>query len=246
MEEETITQEEQTAPKEVEVTENAALVEAGEEVAKTKGRRGAEAFKNYFTATRISYIAIFTAMAYVLTLFDFALLPGTPVTFLKLDFSNTFVMLSGFALGPVAGCIVAVLKELIHALTVGHTAFIGELANVLLVLPYMLIPAIVYKWRKGIKVVIVTLALGCVVQCLVSLPVNYLLTFPAFSQAFGGTWKGGQQLFIQTWYWALLFNFIKTVIISVITFIVYKPLSLLIKKTNEKFTSVKNKRSKAQ
>lgn len=246
MEEEMITQEEQTASKEVEVTENAALVEAGEEVAKTKGRRGVEAFKNYFTATRISYIAIFTAMAYVLTLFDFELLPGTPVTFLKLDFSNTFVMLSGFALGPVAGCIVAVLKELIHALTVGHTAFIGELANVLLVLPYMLIPAIVYKWRKGIKVVIVTLALGCVVQCLVSLPVNYLLTFPAYSQAFGGTWKGGQQLFIQTWYWALLFNFIKTVIISVITFIVYKPLSLLIKKTNEKFTSAKNKRSKAQ
>lgn len=246
MEEKIVTQEMQEALNEVAVTENAAAVEAGDGVTKAKNRRGAEAFKNYFTATRISYIAIFTAMAYVLTLFDFSLLPGTPVTFLKLDFSNTFVMLSGFALGPVAGCIVAVLKELIHALTVGHTAFIGELANVLLVLPYMLIPAIVYKWRKGIKVVILTLALGCVFQCIVSLPVNYLLTFPAFYKAFGGTWKGGQELFIQTWYWALLFNFIKTVIISVITFIVYKPLSLLIRKTNEKFTAVKNKRSKAQ
>lgn len=210
-----------------------------EQTKKSKG----QAFREYFTATRMSFIAIFTALSYVLTLFDFPLLPGTPVTFLKLDFSNVFVMLSGFALGPVAGCIVAVLKELIHALTVGHTAFVGELANVLMVLPYMLIPAIVYKRHKGIKVVIVTLILGCIAQCLVSLPVNYFLNFPAFSAAFGGTWKGGQKLFIKTWYWALLFNFVKAVIISIVTLIVYKPLSMLIKKTNEKFASIKRKKT---
>lgn len=212
-------------------------------VAETKPKGRGEGIKEYFTATRMAFIAIFTALSYVLTLFDFPLLPGTPVTFLKLDFSNVFVMLAGFALGPVAGCIVAVLKELIHALTVGQTAFIGELANVLFVLPYMLIPAIVYKKHKGLKVVILTLFLGVVAQCLVSLPVNYLLNFPAFMAAFGGSWKAGQQLFVQTWYWALLFNFIKAVIISVITLIVYKPLSMLIKKTNERFASIKKKRT---
>lgn len=193
----------------------------------------------YFTATRIAFIAIFTALSYVLSLFDFALLPGTPVTFLKLDFSNVFVMLAGFSLGPVSGTIVAVLKELIHALTVGHTAFVGELANVLFVLPYMLIPAIVYKKHKGFKVVILTLLLGCLAQCLVSLPVNYLLNFPAFTLAFGGTWEGGQELFIKTWYWALLFNFIKTVIISATTVIVYKPLSNIIKRVNRRFGEIK-------
>ncbi|MDE6075281.1 MAG: hypothetical protein K2G26_02465, partial [Clostridia bacterium] len=108
---------------------------------------------------------------------------------------------------------------------------------------YMLIPSIVYKKHKGIKVVIVTLILGCLAQCLVSLPVNYFLNFPAFMTAFGGSWKGGQELFIQTWYWVLLFNFIKTVIISVVTLVVYKPLSLLIKKTNERFAKAKNKRA---
>ncbi|MDE6850530.1 MAG: ECF transporter S component, partial [Clostridia bacterium] len=143
--------------KEEEVTQQ---TEPSEAVTVTVPQGKGEAFRQYFTATRMSFIAIFTALSYVLTLFDFPLLPGTPVTFLKLDFSNVFVMLSGFALGPVAGCIVAVLKELIHALTVGHTAFVGELANVLFVLPYMLIPAIVYKKHKGIKVVIFTLILG--------------------------------------------------------------------------------------
>lgn len=205
---------------------------------------GAAKVAGYFTATRIAFIAIFTALSYVLSLFDFTLLPGTPVTFLKLDFSNVFVMLAGFSLGPVAGCIVAVVKELIHALTVGQTAFVGELANILFVLPYMLIPAIVYKKHKGIKVVILSLAAGCVAQCLISLPVNYLLNFPAFTLAFGGTWEGGQELFAQTWYWALLFNLIKTVIVSAATLLVYKPLSNLIKMTNAKFEKQKQKQKR--
>ena len=193
-----------------------------------------EAFKGYFTATRIAYMAIFTAISYAIGLLDFSLMPGTPVSFLKLDFSNVFVMVGGFALGPVAGVVIAVLKELLHAITVGQTAFVGELANVLMVVPYMLVPALVYKKHKGIKTVIWTLALGCLAQCIISLPVNYLLTFPAFLSAFGGTWEGGQQLFIDVWYWALLFNLVKTVIISVVVFILYKPLSNLIKFTSKR------------
>jgi riboflavin transporter FmnP len=203
-------------------------------------------FKNYFTATRITYIAIFTALSYVLYLFDFSLLPSTPVSFLKLDFSNVFVMISGFALGPVAGIIVGVLKELIHALTVGNTAFVGELANILFIMPYMLIPAIVYRKHKGIKTVIITLALGCVAACLVSLPVNYLLTFPAFMAAYVGSWESGHQLFISVWYWALLFNLIKTVLVSVAVMLLYKPLSSLIKATNKKFESTKNRPKKSK
>jgi len=205
-----------------------------------------KANSEYFTSTRIAFIAIFTALSYVLSLFDFPLLPGTPVTFLKLDFSNAFVMLAGFALGPVSGCIVAVLKELIHALTVGNTAFVGEAANIIFAISYMIVPAVVYKKHKGIKVVIVTLIIGCILQCLVSLPVNYLFNFPAYSLAFGGTWEYGHELFIQTWYWALLFNLIKTVIISAVTLIVYKPLSKLIKLTNKKLGAVKGKRKAAK
>ena len=215
------------------------VTEVENECAKKKDKRSS--FKNYFTATRISYIAVFTALSYVLYLFDFSLMPGTPVSFLKLDFSNVFVMIGGFALGPVAGVIIGVLKELIHALTVGNTAFIGELANILFILPYMLIPAIIYKKHKGIKTVIISLLLGCAAQCIVSMPVNYLLNFPAFYLAFGGTWEGGQELFLQVWYWALLFNLIKTLIISATVLLVYKPMSRIIKLTNAKFTALKNK-----
>lgn len=225
---------------EVSAQENGAQVQAqAEEIQpEPSNKRG---IAQYFTATRVAFIGIFTALAFILSLFDFTLLPGTPVTFLKLDFSNVPVMLGGFALGPVSGIIIAVVKELLHALTIGHTAFVGEAANVIFVVSYMIVPSIVYKKHKGIKVVIVTLIIGCILQSLVSLPVNYLLTFPAFSLAFGGSWESGHKLFIATWYWALLFNFIKAVIVSVITMIIYKPLSLLIKATNRKLERGKKK-----
>ncbi len=219
-------------------------VQAGEANLATlprKQTRG-ERIAGYFTATRIAYIAIFTAISYVLGLLDFMVIPAVP--FLKVDFSNTFVMIAGFSLGPVAGVIVAVLKELLHAITFGQTAFVGELANVLLVLPYMLIPAIVYRKHKGIKVVIVTLILGCIAQCIVCIPVNYLLNFPAYMKAFmGTTWKEGMDYFLELWYFALAFNAIKTVLVSVATLIVYKPLSKLIKMTAAKFDKMKAKRN---
>ena len=203
-----------------------------------KKRTAKEAFVTYFTPVRMAYIAVFTAIAYVLYLLDFPILPGTPVSFLKLDLSNAFVMIGGFTLGPVAGVIIAVLKELIHGLTVGNTMFIGELANVLLILPYMLIPAVIYKRHKGLRTVILSLAAGCLALLAVCIPVNYLLNFPAFYYFGGlGTWQEGQRLTLDLWYWVLLFNGIKVVLITAVTLVLYKPLSKLIKATSAKLAS---------
>ena len=238
-------EEEKTRPAETERVdgENVQATEQSVEAPAEEKRKSkvGEVFKNYFTATRIAYIAIFTAISYAIGLLDFSLMPASPVSFLKLDFSNVFVLIGGFALGPTAGVIIAVLKELLHALTVGQTAFIGELANILMVLPYVLIPSLIYKRRKGIKNVLWAVALGCVGQCLMSMPVNYLLTFPAFCKAFGATWADGQALFVKVWYWALLFNLIKVLCISAVVIALYKPLSKLIKITGERFAKLKKK-----
>lgn len=212
---------------------------------KSEKRSLKERFTGYFTATRMAYIAVFTAISFVLYLLDFSLLPGTPVSFLKLDFSNAFVMIGGFTLGPVAGVIIAVLKELIHALTIGNTMFVGELANVLFILPYMLIPAIIYKKHKGLKTVIISLVLGCVALLAVCIPVNYLLNFPAFYYFGGlGTWQEGQQLTLDLWYWVLAFNAIKVVLITAVTLVLYKPLSRLIKATNARFENMRGRRNR--
>lgn len=203
-------------------------------------RTAKQVFAEYFTATRMAYLALFTAMAYILYLpwLEFRLFPAVP--FMKVDFSNSFVMIAGFALGPIAGVVVGVLKEILHALTFSQTVGIGEIANILMLLPYVLIPSLIYKKRKGIKVVVVSLAIGCLAQTIWSVPVNYLLTFPFFYSAMGyGSWSDGMQFYLGVWYWAVLFNFIKCLLITVAVLLVYKPLSRLIKLTNEKFTKKK-------
>lgn len=214
------------------------------EAAPPRKKSAGEAFKGYFTATRISYIAVFTALAYIMYLpvFEFPIIPAVP--FLKVDFSNTFVMISAFSLGPVAGVVTGILKEILHALTFSQTVGVGEIANIVIMLPYVLIPSIVYKKRKGIKTVLVMLAIGCVVQMIWSVPVNYLLTFPFFLIAYAGAenWSVGMEFYLGVWYWAVLFNLVKTVLVSAAVLLLYKPLSRLIKLTNAKFTAAKQKK----
>ncbi len=202
-----------------------------------------ERAKAYFSPLRMTYLALFTALAYIMymPIFEFYLIPA--VGFLKIDFSNTFALIAGFALGPIAGVVVGVLKEILHALTFSQTVGIGEIANILLILPYVLIPSIIYKKRKGIKTVIISLILSCIAVTIWSFPVNYTITFPFYLKLFTQkTWMEGMNDYITLyWYWAVLFNLVKTVLISTAVFILYKPLSRLIKLTNKKF-EVRRKR----
>lgn len=192
-------------------------------------------FKNYFTATRIAYIAIFTALSFVLRLLQFSVLPAVP--YLKLDFSDAFILICAYSLGPVAGIISGVLKELIYGICFTNSAFVGELANVIVMLPFVLIPSILYKKYKGIKAVLIGIAIACIARTVWSIPVNLLLNFPVFV---GFNWELGMKTFLKAWHWVTLFNFIKVAALSAVAFLLYKPLSKLIKLTNAKFTRRKS------
>ena len=126
-----------------------------------------------------------------------------------------------------------------------QTVGVGEVANIIIMLPYILIPTILYRKRKGIKAVLISIAIGCVCQVVWSVPVNYLLTFPFYLNLYAHMpWQDGMKFYLSVWYWAFLFNFVKTVLISIVTILIYKPLSKLIKATSAKFE--KRKTRKAQ
>lgn len=224
-----------------EISETAVASTENETQVKENKKSFKDLCANYFTATRISYLAVFTALAFILRLpwFEFYIIPAVP--FLKVDFSGVFVMIAGFALGPVAGVVVSVLKELIYALSFTQTVGVGEIANILIMMPYILIPTVLYKKHKGIKAVLITVAIGCVTQVIWSIPVNYLLTFPFYMNLYAHySWSKGMEFYLSVWYWAVLFNFVKTVMITAAVLLIYKPMSRLIKITNAKFTKRKN------
>lgn len=191
-------------------------------------------FKQYFTARRIAYIATFTAISFALRFLQFPILPAVP--FLKFDFSDAFILICAYALGPVAGIIAGVMKEVIYGIAFTGSAFVGEIANIIILIPFILIPSIMYKKHKGIKSVLFWLAVACVVRTIWSIPVNLLLNFPAIM---GFNWELGMSMFWKVWYWATLFNLIKNIILAVVVMLLYKSVSRLIHLINSKFDKEK-------
>ena len=91
---------------------------------------------------RITTTAIFTALAVALMFLEVPL-PLMP-PFLKFDFSELPVLIGSFALGPVYGIVIELLKNLIH-LPVTQTMGIGELSNFITGVIYVATAGLIYR-----------------------------------------------------------------------------------------------------
>ncbi len=101
---------------------------------------------------------------------------------------------------------------------------VGELANFIVTFSFVLVPTLVYRFRKGLPLVAVTLAVGCFLQVGVSLLANRYINFPFFMG------EGAAENFSRLWWYVLLFNLIKSVAISLVTVLLYKRISWLLNK----------------
>jgi riboflavin transporter FmnP len=178
-------------------------------------------------------MAVFTALAYATYFLEIPIFAATPASFLKLDFSCVFILLAGFMYGPLPAIIITIIKEALH-IPVGTTMGVGELANVIMTLAYVIVPTTVYTKRKGIKIVLITLAIGSLLQIGVALLVNRFINYPFFAFMFGGSifGFGVKEFFATTWWLLILFNIIKAVSVSFITLLLYKRVSALFKRIN--------------
>lgn len=188
--------------------------------------------KKVFTTKNVAGMAVFSALSFIVYLLEIPIFASTPASFLELDLSNVFVMLAGFMYGPIPAVMICAVKEAIH-ITVGSTGGVGELANFIITTAYVLLPSIAYKYKKGLKVVIITLAIACVIQTGVSLIVNKFINFPFFmgSVPFVPN-QTSEKMFGILWGYVLAFNVIKSVVVSAITVLIYKKVSYIFKKIN--------------
>lgn len=188
-----------------------------------KNNGGRYALKNRFTAKRCALMAIFVALSFLVSLWSFPIFPGSPVSFLELDFGNVFILLVSFLLGPLEGVIVCVLKETLRIMA-GSTGGVGELANMIVTTSYILLPSVVYQYKKSLKVVLITLLFACFIGTGAALVVNRFITFPMYMGSEGGN------VFWKCFWLITAFNLIKTTVIGALTVLLYKRLSLFLKK----------------
>ena len=89
--------------------------------------------------------AMLTAVAVGLQYIEISI-PIMP-SFIKLDFSDLPELIGAFAYGPLAGVLIALLKNLIH-MAVSQSGFVGELSNFLLGASFSLVAGLIYKHKK--------------------------------------------------------------------------------------------------
>jgi riboflavin transporter FmnP len=177
--------------------------------------------KEITTTKKLVGTAVFSALAYVVSFLEFPIFVATQ--FLKLDFSAVFLLLCGFAFGVWYGVGAIAVKEFICFLTKSSTGGVGEIANFLIMASFVVIPSVVYMFKKGLPTVILSLIIASVVQVIVALIVNRFINFPLYMG------EGARDVFNSVWYFIVFFNLIKSVAISIITILLYKRISHLIK-----------------
>lgn len=184
-------------------------------------------------------VAMMSAIALVIYYLDFPvpLMPG----FIKLDFSNVISLVAGFSMGPVAGVAVCFIKNILHLIIKGFgtTMGIGDIFDFVTSAAFAFTAAMIYKKNRTFKGAVKGCVLGNVVFTLISLPLNYFITYPIYAKAFGGMeaimgaykaiMPGVKNLFAALCIFNVPFTLIKGIVCALITILIYKPLSPVIK-----------------
>ena len=181
----------------------------------------------------LTRIAVLTALASILFLIEIPV-----VAFYKLDLSNLPVLLGTFSMGPVPGLIILLLKSLIGMLH-SSSMYVGELADFIMGAAFVLPAALIYRRHKTRNTALIGMAVGTVVMIVVAVLVNWKIMIPFYMTAYGMPMEAVVGMatkavpFVDT-EWKLLlcvtapFNLLKGVVLSSLTFVLYKHLSPLL------------------
>lgn len=139
--------------------------------------------KNYLNINMIAKIAVMGALAGALMFFEFPL-PFLP-PFYKIDFSEVAVLISGFALGPLAAVLVEFIKIVVHLLIKGTTTlFVGEFANFLIGCAFVVPASLIYKYHKNKRSALYGMILGTLSMTLFGAIINAFMLLPIYAWAY--------------------------------------------------------------
>ena len=181
-----------------------------------------------FTVAVMTRVAILAAAASILFLIEIPI-----VAFYKLDLSNIPVLLGAFSMGPIPGLIILLLKSAIGLLH-SSSAGVGELADFVMGAALIIPASIIYHRNKSRKNAIIGMAIGTVCMVVIGVLVNKFVMLPFYMGAFhmdmDGIIKAAGVAGVDS-EWKLLlmvtgpFNLLKGVVLSIVTALIYKPLS---------------------
>ena len=178
---------------------------------------------------QIAFIGICAAISFVLMFVKF---PISYLGFLELEVSDVPAAIVAIIYGPVSGVLVELIKNVLH-LTATSTGMSGELSNFMVSLGFVIPLGLVAKKSKSTKNLILGFVLGTIGLALMGMFTNYFITVPLYLSLFGeeavmgmvqATIPSIDNLAKLVMIGITPFNVVKGLIISVVTFLLYKGL----------------------
>lgn len=184
---------------------------------------------------KITMTAMLSAVSSVLMFLSFNV-PLMP-SFIKMDLSELPALIASFTMGPVSGVVVCLVKNLVN-LFFSTTGGIGELSNFLLGVFFVFPAGLIYQKMKNRKGALIGALTGDLAMALLSVVSNYFVVYPVYTaflsmEAILGMYQeinpNIENLFQALVIFNMPFTFIKGLLSVIITFLVYKKLSPIIK-----------------
>lgn len=190
----------------------------------------------------LTQIAMLGAVAGVLMNFEFPI-PFLAPSFYQLDFSEIPVLIGSFAMGPLAGVVIELVKILVHLVTKGTmTAGVGDVANFILGCAFVVPAGLIYRFHhiKSRKHAVEGMVVGTVLTSIAACLLNAFVLLPAYGKAFGmsieafiemGTAVNPSVNSLLGFVAMIIvpFNLFKYTLTSVIVFFIYKRIRVMLK-----------------
>ncbi len=195
--------------------------------------------KRKMTTKMITQIGMLGAIAVVLMLFDIPL-PFAP-SFYKIDFSEVPILVGCFAMGPAAGALIELVKIVLNLVINGtDTAFVGEIANLIIGCALCVPAGIIYKRKKSKKGALIGMGVGILCMTVLGCFINAYILLPTYAAAFNmpidslvamGTAVNSniQSLFTFVIFAVAPFNLLKGALVSLVVLCIYKKISPILK-----------------
>ncbi len=193
--------------------------------------------KRKMSTRKMVYIGLLAAVATALMYLELPLTFLFMPPFLKLDISGVPTLIGTFMFGPAAGIFITLVKDLIHFLS-SQTGGVGELSDFLIYATFSLAAGFIYRFHKSKKGALIACLAGTAAVTIVGALTNLFLIIPFYSKimpidaivsACNAVNPMIDSINGYILFGAMPFNLIKGLIISGLTFLVYKKLSQLMK-----------------
>lgn len=203
----------------------------------------------YFGSTRIAFIAMFSTLAGVLYIFNFAL-PFAFPSFLEFKLSDIPILIGAFTLGPSSGAVIVLVEILIKLVVKGtSTVFVGELSDLITSCAFAVTAGLIYRSKRTFKGAVGAMAAGTAAEVAIAILFNRFVLVPFYVRFFfHGNWEPligmmtplfpacTKETFYSFYLWAsvLPFNLLRCGVAIAATLLVYKRISRLINSVNHK------------